>query len=190
MNTYTDKLINDEKINQLAQQLLDGYRELLAKSSYGGKATTLGENATYSIRIEGDSLEKLVIYFDVDDYYKYIEFGVNGIGYKAGDRYKQEVVSNGLFSFQDNGKHIPVKPLEKWITKKNVKIPSINGKIPTTTQYAYMLSYSIKKHGIEPRHLMDENLETNNAILEAIKLRILEIFNEEMNEELNKININ
>lgn len=188
MNTYTEKLLNDGQINTLAQRLLGAYKVALNASSAGG-STSLADKAQYKLAIEGDNLEKLVIYFILDDYYQFIEFGVNGIGYRGDEHYKQDVVSNGLFSFKDNGKNIPVDPLEKWITKKNIKIPAgSNGKVPSARQYAFMLSRTIKKHGIKPRHLLAANVEENDYLLEAIKLRIAEIFNEVVDEELKTIN--
>lgn len=188
MNTFSSKILNDAKINELSQQLLDSYVRELDQSSAGGW-TELGKNATYSLVIEGDNLEKLVLYFNLNDYYRFVEFGVNGIGYNGDEKYKQEVVNNALFSFRDNGRWLPVGPLENWIKRKNVRIPtSSSGKVPSVKQYAYMLSRTIKKHGLKPRHLLDDNLTQNDHLLEGIKLRILEIFQETVNEELNKIN--
>lgn len=188
MNTYTNRLLNDAKIQDLCQQLLDRYKEQLKYTSANQMTTDLGERAKYQLSLEGAGDSKLVLYFVLDDYYKFIEFGVNGTGYKASDTYTRNVVTGSPFSFKDNGKLIPIQPLIKWIEHKGIRIPTVNGRIPTVKQYAFMLSHSIKKHGLEPRHLLEKLNTEFEYVLDAINNRIVEIFNEEMNEELNKIN--
>lgn len=187
MNTYTNRLLNDAKIQDLCQQLLDRYKEQLKYTSANQVTTELGENASFHLQLEGSGDSKLVLYFVLDDYYKYIEFGVNGIGYKSSDTYKKNVVTGAPYSFKDNGKLIPIQPLIKWIEHKGIRIPTINNKVPTVKQYAFMLSHSIKKHGLEPRHLLDKLNTDYEYVLDAINNRIIEIFNEEMNNELEKI---
>lgn len=188
MNTYTNRLLNDAKIQDLCQQLLDRYKEQLKYTSANQMTTDLGERAKYQLSLEGAGDSKLVLYFVLDDYYKFIEFGVNGTGYKASDTYTRNVVTGSPFSFKDNGKLIPIQPLIKWIEHKGIRIPTVKGRVPTVKQYAFMLSHSIKKHGLEPRHLLEKLNTEFEYVLDAINNRIVEIFNEEMNEELNKIN--
>lgn len=88
------------------------------------------------------------------DYWRYIESGVNGTKNSQGSPY----------SFKSGGGRIPVKPLEGWIAKRGIRVQvkqGIKGKSKglaidkARKGLAFAMSTEIKKHGLKPRPFID-----------------------------------
>jgi hypothetical protein len=84
---------------------------------------------------------------DVSKYWMYVDEGVQGIG---GGR--KSAITTGRFKYKANGRPIPAKPIQRWITEKGITPPADfmpNVKLLKRVEgWSYVLAKSIKKTGI------------------------------------------
>jgi len=84
---------------------------------------------------------------DVSKYWMFVDEGVQGIG---GGR--KSAITTGRFKYKDNGKWIPAKPIQRWITEKGITPPAdFMPKVKLLKRvegWSYVLARSIKKTGI------------------------------------------
>lgn len=80
-------------------------------------------------------------------YWQYVDEGVAGIG--GGNK---SALTTGRFKYKNNGKRIPAKPIQEWMTAKGVNPPAdFMPKVKLLQRvegWSYVLARSIKKTGI------------------------------------------
>ena len=104
-------------IRGLCQQFLDDYKKQLQAD--GKKASgELANTASYTIQIQGSMF---TVYFILKDYWKYVENGRRA------------------------GRFPPPEAIEKWIQVKRLVPRSVDGKVPTTKQLAFLISREIAR---------------------------------------------
>jgi hypothetical protein len=114
------------------------------------------------------------LYFS-KDYWQFIEHGVNGTKENKGSK----------FSFKNDTVRIPVKGLEQWIQKRNIRIQTAQkGKAKGLAiakgrkSLAYAMSVSIKRKGIEPRPFVDKIM--TKELMDELKTGMAKILGEEV----------
>ena len=151
---------------QILNNLIERYKTLLEednKVASGGLLNSIqGE-----VRVD-NNLYTFVI--NLNDYWKYLENGVNGTAVDNGSTY----------SFK--GKTVNTDAIEKWITVKKIVPHSINNKVPSTKQLAYVMSRSIARNGIKGGHYLNRSLQSTDFIN-----NIIEEFSKQVNIVINKI---
>lgn len=158
--------IDELKFLSLKQEIKQLFSNILKEKNLNASGQ-LDETAEVVFNYEGDDF---VIYLNLQDYYKFTDQGVNGT----------EINHGSPFSF--SGKPISTKIIEDWIiVKKIVPAPGKNGKIPSTTELAYMMSRSIPRKGIEPRHFIDEMKKRTE---EQIKYKVINIIYEQLTKNI------
>lgn len=144
----------NEKLNEIAKWIADAYRNQLEKDG------TLASGALYRsiheyVEIEGD---KYYVTIELEDYWKYVENG------------------------RKAGKFPPINKIRDWIEVKPVVPTSVNGKVPTTNQLAYLISRKIANEGIEGKHSLEKAMKgTDNWIKQFCDI-IVEEYHKEINE--------
>lgn len=106
----------------------------------------------------------------LNDYYKYLEYGVNG------------TEKNNSSPYSYKSKRVNTNSIEEWIRLKPVVPRVVNTKVPTTTQLAYAISRSIAKRGITPGHFLEKALNDSN-----FTALILKDCEQKINDQIDKI---
>ena len=151
---------------QILNNLIEKYKTLLKEDNKVASGDLLN-------RIKGEVRVDNNIYtfvINLNDYWKYLENGVNGTAVDNGSTY----------SFK--GKTVNTDAIEKWITVKGIVPHSINNKVPSTKQLAYVISRSIARNGIKGGHYLKNSLQSTDFIH-----NIIEEFSNKVNIEIDKI---
>lgn len=132
-----------------------------------GESGTL-ENFDYYVSFDG---QNYVISFDLEEYWKFIEEGVNGTVQDRGSNYsfKSKRLSREA-----------IEKLENWIEIKPVVVPTVNNSVISTEQFAYMLGYSIPRDGIEGKPSLENALFSKEAddLVQLIKEELINYLTE------------
>lgn len=123
---------NVEKVlNDFGKRLVEGYRDKLDSGNINA-SYDLYNSVRYMVEIGENSFE---VKLELEDYWKYIENG------------------------RKAGKFPPIDKIKKWIEVKPILPRPYNGKLPTTTQLAYLISRKIALEGIEPKPILEQTIE-------------------------------
>lgn len=145
-----------DEIKNFASELLERYKTAIKDA---GKVASgqLEKTASYRVNISGAYLE---VYFNLEDYWKYIENGTRP--------------------------HFPpTDAIEKWIQVKRI-IPRTNGgkQIPTTRQLAYLISREISVKGTKPTKILQNTIDGADDLIEQLIQAIANQLQEEINNEI------
>lgn len=145
-------------INNIINQILQIYKDKL--SSNGNVASSqLKDTATFTTQWRGDYYE---VYFILQDYWKYVESGTKP--------------------------HFPpIDKIEEWIRVKKIVPTSLNGKVPSTSQLAYLISRSISRKGTKAYYPLKETLLDAEELINELAYEIVTSFDKEIEGEINEI---
>lgn len=151
---------------QILNNLIERYKTILKENGRVASGDLLN-SIKGEVRVD-NNIYTFVI--NLNDYWKYLENGVNGTA----------VDNVSIHSF--NCKTVNTDAIEKWITVKGIVPHSINNKVPSNKQLAYVISRSIARNGIKGGHYLINSLQSTNFIN-----NIIEEFSKQVNIEINKI---
>lgn len=142
------------------QKLADSVGELYRKQLEDGGVSTSRKPIRAIVEFNGD---QLLISFELNDYWKYVEYG------------------------RKPGKMPPVDSIADWIKIKRIIPEPINGKIPDTKQLAFMIARKIGRDGVEGKHIINKTVYTNemNSIINDIKKEIMNQLKQQFIDEWN-----
>ena len=136
-----------DKIEQLAQGVVEQYRKVLADEGINA-SSTLSNTADVEIELNGD---RLIISLMLEPYWKYVEYG------------------------RRPGKFPPIDAIKEWIRVKPVVPDARDGKVPNDNQLAFIIARKISREGIPARHAINKTVynDATEAIIQAIKSEIV-----------------
>ena len=115
---------------------------------------------TFDVQVVGDTISIGIGFADnpknqADEYYKYVDEGVKGIGYASAHGVRKSVITTGRFSYKTPyvSKKM-VDSLQSWIAQKGIKVrtskteSSKNSVVPKSFTLAYIIAKNIKRSGI------------------------------------------
>lgn len=148
-----------EEILKQVNLLADLYRKAIVDS--GHSASGKLENFTTSVSVDGKWFN---IYFNVQDYWKYLENGTRP-------------------------HWPPISAIERWIQVKPIIPRAINNRVPTTRQLAFLIARKISKVGTPKTELLHDSLYSNAAdqIINTICDLIVQQIEEEIKKETDEI---
>lgn len=152
-------LLNDEQIKNCAILLLEEYKNKLAEQGVQASGALI-QTAKQHISVEGTNF---IVYFELQDYWKFTEFGVNGTDVKRGSP----------FSFRN--KMPPVDKILDWLRVKPI--------LPGTKNQAFAIAKSIQKKGIVPRKCLTAIEVEQQYIVDMIANRIVAIIQNKLLNE-------
>lgn len=155
---YDMLVIQDQsEINLLVQKLVDDYKDDI-KSHVSSNSQLL--DITADFEIQGETFR---ITFNVPQYWYWAENG------------------------RRPGKQPPIQNIIDWISIKRIVPKSINGKVPTTKQLAFVIARSIGKKGTKGLGIFKRFIVSpeTDAILKQIKQTIA---NDTINKEIEDFN--
>lgn len=136
-----------DKIQQLANGIVEQYRKVLADEGINA-SSTLSNTADVIVELNGDMV---VISLQLEEYWKYVEYG------------------------RRPGKMPPIDNIKEWIKVKPVIPDARTGKIPSAEQLAFLIARKIGREGIPARHPINKTVYTDitEQIIDAIKAEIV-----------------
>lgn len=114
----------NQTIKEIADKMLELYRKQLIDKDINA-SNTLSDTASTIVEVDGTTLS---VSFNLEDYWKYVEYG------------------------RRPGKRPPIDAIEQWIKVKPVIPKPINGRVPTTKQLAFLISRKIGWEGTPAKH--------------------------------------
>lgn len=115
----------------------------------------LENTASYKVTFDGKYFE---IIFNLESYWKYLENGTKP--------------------------HFPpVSALENWITVKHIVPKSVDNKVPTTKQLAYLIARGISRNGTKPTKALQKTIDGADDLVERLVDAITNQLQEEINNE-------
>ena len=144
-----------DNIQQICSDLLNRYKQAIKNTGHYASGE-LSNTASYKIKWDGKYFE---LYFNLQDYWKYIENGTKP--------------------------HFPpMSDIEKWITVKHI-IPATNSdRVPTTKQLAFLIARGISKNGTKPTKLLQQTIDNSSDLINLLVVEITNQLEEEINNEL------
>ena len=142
-------------ITNIVSQIAKAYKDTLVNA---GKVAS-GNLSNFTYNIEQDN-KYFSIVFNLPDYWKYVENG------------------------RAAGKFPPINAIEKWITVKPIIPKSIDNKVPTTHQLAFMIARGIANKGIKPTRALQNSL--NSQSTQQLEDTLCNLIINQLEEEINK----
>lgn len=138
-------VVDNDQIRALVDTIADIYRVKLGPSNATGNLS----NFQTIIDINDTTFS---VAFELEDYWKYVEYG------------------------RGPGKQPPIDAIEQWVRIKPVVPRAINGRVPDTRQLAFLIARKIGREGIEPKHYLRDTMysEEVNIIINALKRTLTE----------------
>lgn len=134
--------------------MLELYRNQLIDKNINA-SNTLSNTASTIVEIDDT---RLMVSFNLEDYWKYVEYG------------------------RGPGKRPPIDAIEQWIKVKPIIPDPINGRVPTTKQLAFLISRKIGMEGTKAQRPLESAVYSD-----SMELLINQLKNEivgQMKEEL------
>lgn len=142
-------------LTKIAESLLDEYLDLIEKEGHSASSDLIN-TATSIATFDGRYFE---ISFNLQDYWKYLENGTKP--------------------------HFPpIDAIERWIKVKKIVPKSVNGKVPTTKQLAFLISRKISREGTPATKLLEKSLSNRDVYIDKIVAILTEQLNREIMKEL------
>lgn len=143
-------------LEQMAEDLAQGYKDEIERNGHNA-SMALYNSVTSRVEYDGRFFDVIL---NLEDYWKYIENGTRP--------------------------HFPpFEAILKWVQVKPViPSPRENGTIPTETQLARAIQYSIGMHGTKGTHSLDK---TKDGIIPFYRERIEEALGHDMYDYISKL---
>lgn len=144
-----------QDIQTICSELLQRYKDEIDKSGHNASGE-LEKTASYKCTFNGKWFE---LTFSLQDYWKYLENGTKA--------------------------HFPpTDAIERWITVKRIVPSSINGKVPSTKQLAYLIARGISRKGTQPTKLLQKTIDNADDLINALCDELIRQFEQEIEEEI------
>ena len=143
-----------DNIRKICSDMLQRYKEAVKNDGHYASGD-LVETASYQCTFDGKWFE---VIFRLQDYWKYLENGTRP--------------------------HFPpIDSIERWIQVKRLIPSSINGKVPTTRQLAYLIAREISINGTKPTKLLQKTIDSSDDLINALCDEITKQLEEEIKQE-------
>ena len=142
--------------------MLDLYKNKLVDNNINA-SNTLHDNASTVIEVNGLTLS---VSFNLEDYWKYVEYGTRGYPRKRP----------------------PIDAIEQWIKVKPIIPDPINGKIPSTRQLAFLISRKIGMEGTKAQRPLEKAVYSDKMemLIAQLKNEIVGQMKEELGDFIEK----
>lgn len=140
--------------------MLELYRNQLIDKNINA-SNTLSNTASTIVEVDGTSL---MVSFNLEDYWKYVEYG------------------------RRPGKRPPIDAIEQWIKVKPIIPDPINGRVPTTKQLAFLISRKIGMEGTKAQRPLEKAVYSDSMelLINQLKDEIVGQLKEELGNFIEK----
>lgn len=143
------------EINVIVGELLEHYKKEITATGHNASGE-LRDTASYKCAFNGKWFE---VTFILSDYWKYLENG-----------------SKPHFP--------PIDAIERWVTVKRIIPSTMNGRVPTTRQLAFLIARGISKNGTQPTKLLQSTMNDSDGLITALCDVLIRQIEEEIKEEI------
>ena len=142
------------EINTLVGKLLQRYKDEVNNSGHSASGD-LVNTASYKCIFDGRWFE---VTFILQSYYKYLENGTKP--------------------------HFPpIEDIQRWIQVKRIVPSTVNGRVPTTKQLAFLIARGISEKGTRPTKLLQKTIDNSQDLIDALCDEIIKQMEDEINNE-------
>lgn len=151
----------NQTIKEITDRMLELYRNQLIDKNINA-SNTLSNTATTIVDVDGTTLS---VSFNLEDYWKYVEYG------------------------RRPGKRPPIDAIEQWVKVKPIIPDPINGRVPTTKQLAFLISRKIGMEGTKAQRPLEKAIYSDSMelLINQLKNEIVGQLNEQISNEISKI---
>ena len=140
-------------IKTICNELLQRYKDEVKKSGHDASGKLVG-TASYKCTFNGKWFE---LTFQLEDYWKYLENGTRP--------------------------HFPpTDAIERWITVKRIVPSTINGRVPTTKQLAYLIAREISIKGTKATKMLQKTINSSDDLINEL----CDILAQQIEKEIDK----
>ena len=133
-----------QALQKLGNNVVKEGRGILKKKKKTTSSNTLYNDFDYLVTNQKDSVTLEFEFGGAEDYWKFVDEGVKGVGgFKGSGRARGQ---GSPFKF--SSKMPPRKPLMQWIKNKPVKGRDAKGKFITNDSFAFLIQRSIFQRGL------------------------------------------
>tara|TARA_R110000751_G_scaffold93304_3_gene182344 strand:- start:6545 stop:7072 length:528 start_codon:yes stop_codon:yes gene_type:complete len=135
--------------------VIDGSKKELARKKKSASGS-LGKSLDYKVKISKNSFQ---LDFLMEDYGKFIDKGVKGIGgTKAdGSTWKKKRVTNNLYKYTN--KRPPAKAFNNWTVRKGIAPRNKKGQFATRKSLMFAIAESVYRTGLETTNFFTNPFE-------------------------------
>lgn len=150
----------NQAITNIVERMLELYRNQLIDKNINA-SNTLSNTATTIVEVDGTTLS---VSFNLEDYWKYVEYG------------------------RRPGKRPPIDAIEQWIKVKPIIPDPINGRVPTTKQLAFLISRKIGMEGTKAQRPLEKAVYSDSMelLINQLKDEIVGQMKEELGNFIEK----
>jgi hypothetical protein len=119
----------------------------------------LSKSLDYNVKVSKNSFE---LSFVMEDYGKFVDKGVKGIGGSKADgtAWKRKKVTNNLYSYKEGIQNKPSrKHFDKWVLRRGIAGRSANGQFMTRIGLTTAISHSVWHRGLETTNFFTKPFE-------------------------------
>lgn len=151
----------NQTIKEITDRMLELYRNKLIDKNINA-SNILSDSAEVIVEVDGTALS---VSFNLEEYWKFVEYG------------------------RRPGKRPPITAIEEWVTLKPIIPDPINGKIPSTTQLAFLISRKIGMEGTKAQRPLESAIYSDSMelLINQLKNEIVGQLNEQISNEISKI---
>ena len=136
----------EDVLSSFGSKLIEKARANLNKKEKRAKGTLFNE-MSYDIEKTPNGVKFKMDFGNADDYWLFVDQGVEGAGGFKGSGKKRGQGSD--FSFKRNGKQPPLSAILPWVKLKGIRGRNKKGRFIKDKSLAFLIARSIKQKGIE-----------------------------------------
>ena len=152
-------------IMRVSNAIIKDLQDALVKRDINTSSLGLSQSINPTQIVEEDG--KLTIGIQMDYYWKFVNFGVNGTEVNHGAPYSYKAVST-----PSSGKTFP-ESIREWIPQRGIQLPP---QFKTFDSFAYVITQNKKKKGQEPRPFYNDVI--NSKLVGEIERQVVELVGE------------
>ena len=148
-------MLVDDVLNLFGKRVIKQSRANLTRRKKNA-SKSLYDSLKYKIEKKA---YKYTLYFEMEDYGKFIDRGVKGVGgTKAnGERWKVKKVTNNDFKYRN--KKPPAKAFDKWIVRRGIAPRTAGGQFASRKSTSFAIANSVYHTGHETTNFFTRPLE-------------------------------
>lgn len=140
-------------LDSFGRSVVENSKKRLSKKNASG---SLSKSLDYKLKISKNSFQ---LDFEMEDYGKFIDKGVKGVGGTKADgkAWKKKRVTNNLYKYTN--KRPPVKAFNSWTVKRGIAPRNKKGQFTTRKGLMFAIAESVYRTGLETTNFFTKPFE-------------------------------
>ena len=170
-------MLIEDALNKFGKSVVKQSRTQLSKKKKNA-SKSLYDSIAYSLKVSKNSFE---LSFEMEDYGKFIDKGVKGVGGTRADGTKWEVkkVANNKYKYKD--KRPPASAFNQWVVRRGIAPRNKSGQFTTRKGLMFAIANSVYHTGLETTDFFTRPFEVAfdklpDELIESFALDVEELF--------------